>query len=706
MRPLSPAPAAPPRIRIGGILEPRSVAVFGASDDRSKWAGRIMYYLALHGWAGDVVPINPRRTLVQGKTCYPRIGEAPAVDVAVIAIPAALVPGTLRECADAGVGCCLVISSGFAEVGSAGVELQREISELSRSTGMRLIGPNCLGLINVRNGMALTSARVLEVERLIPGGIGFVTQSGAVMLSVFNRAHDAGIGFSHLVSVGNQADLELCDFFEHMIDDPATRVICLHIEGLRDGQRFAELLGASRRAGKPVLVTKVGRSAPGERAARSHTASLAGSYAVFEAVCRDAGAVVTDDPDVMVLAARMIERFGPCPAGDVAMFSPSGGINGIVADRLADAGVRLATISPDTRTALGEIMLPTHVDNPVDLGARRQELGEGDAVAARAVEIVASDAAVGTLAIVLTTSTNYEATAKALSAAAIMTGKPSLTILTPGSVANGVRQILKDSGCPYCDRIDDGVRVLASYRAYAGGDALPRERRGVVTSRVPLDLRPGYVNEPDAKDVLAGYGIPVTRQRLARGRDEAIAAARAIGFPVALKGVTDKVVHKSDAGLVELALDDVDAVARAWDRVSGRLHALDPGHAVVVVQEMARGCLELIVGARRDPQFGPVVIVGAGGVLAELVRDVQIVLAPLGLDDAAAALRRLKIRPLLEGFRGRPPVDVAAIVDTLCRVGQLAVDLGHALGEIDVNPLIVRAAGDGVVAADARAVLL
>jgi acyl-CoA synthetase (NDP forming) len=704
-----------PRITVDRILHPASVAVFGASDDRSKWAGRIMYYLALHGYAGEVIPINPRRQVVQGKTCYARIADAPHVDVAIVAIPAALIPATLRECAEASVGCCLIISSGFAEVGSEGAALQQEISELSRRTGMRLIGPNCLGLINVLNGMALTSARVLEVERLHRGRIGFVTQSGAIMLSVFNRAYDVGIGFSHLVSVGNQADLDLADFFEHMIDDPATEVICLHVEGLRDGRRFLELIRRARRAGKPVIALKTGRSELGERAARSHTASLAGAYPVFEAACRDAGVVLVDDPDVMVLVANMVQRFGAPATGAVAMLSPSGGINGIVADRLADAGVPLAVLAPETRESLREVMLPTHLDNPVDLGARRQELGETNAVAARAVELVAADPGVNAIVIALTTSPNYEATAKALGTAAVACGKPCFTIITPGSVADGVRAVLREIGCPYGDRIDDGVRMLAAYtrcvpasRAAGAADAEPDRAERVTT----LDdragappLRAGYLTEPEAKALLARYGIPVTRERVVRGRDEAIAAAEAIGLPVALKAVTDKVVHKSDAGLIALGLTGPDALARAWDEIRRRLATLDPSADSLVVQEMVSGELELILGAKLDPGFGPVVMVGSGGVLVELLRDVQVALAPIDPAAAEALLRGVKAWPLLEGYRGRGRLDVSAVASALSRLSQLAVDLGPRLGEIDVNPLIVRADGHGAVAADARAII-
>src|SRR5262249_39991085 len=303
-----------------------------------------------------------------------RMAEGPGIDIAVSAVPAAAVVQTVRECADAGVGCCVIITAGFAEAGSEGVAMQEQIAQISAETGMRLVGPNCLGLINLRNGMALTSARVLDVEKIIPGHIGLVSQSGALMLSVYNRAHDQGIGFSQLVSVGNQADLEVCDFFEHMIADPVTRAICLHIEGLLDGQRFLQLLDQARRAEKPVIVLKTGRSAQGEQAAHSHTAGLAGAYPVFAAACRGAGAPMVDDPDVMPLAAQFLLANGPSRGDGIGVISSSGGMNGVLADRLADRGLRLARFGEKTRSALLPVMLPDHRDNPLDMGMRRQEV--------------------------------------------------------------------------------------------------------------------------------------------------------------------------------------------------------------------------------------------------------------------------------------------------------------------------------------------
>jgi acyl-CoA synthetase (NDP forming) len=697
------AAKAAPRLSVAQIFEPRRVAVFGASDDRGKWGGRIMHYLALHGFTGEIVPLNPRRELVLGRKCYARIADAPPIDVAVIAVPAAVVPLTIRDCAAAGVGCCVIITAGFAEAGADGAAAQAEIARISAETGMRLVGPNCLGLINLRNGMALTSARVLDVEKIIPGHIGFVSQSGALMLSVYNRAHDQGTGFSQLVSVGNQADLDVCDFFEHMIADPATKAICLHIEGLRDGRRLLGLLDQARRAQKPVIMLKTGRSAQGEEAARSHTASLAGAYPVFAAACRDGGAVMVDDPDVMPLAAEFLLRNGPCRGDGIGIISPSGGMNGIVADRLADRGLRLAQFGDTTRAALSVVMLSDHLDNPVDMGTRRQEVGEGDAIAPQLVAAVAADPDVGVILIPLTTTPNYERAVTALADALCACGKPGLFVVTPGSVATGVRAIIRQRGISYCDRLDDGVRLLQASLAYRP-DVRPRHLPTAPPVAPPLP-HSGYLSELEAKAILAAVGLRVTRERRVHSAAEAGEAADAIGYPVVLKGVSHTVVHKSDAGLVWLDLADRGAVQAAFTEVFRMLKTLDPAAEACVVSEMVKGGLELILGAKHDRQFGPIVLVGAGGILAELIGDVEIALAPLSAETAESMLKRLRIWPLLQGLRGHPRRDVGAVVDALVRLGQLAGALNGRLLELDVNPLLVCRDGAGAVAADARAVI-
>lgn len=693
----------PSRLPMARVLNPRSVAVFGASDDRSKWAGRIMYYLAMHGYAGEVIPINPRRDVVQGKKCYPRISDAPPVDVAIIAIPADKTLEAVGECAAAGVGSCLIITSGFAEVEGDGVAAQAELQKIAAETGMRLIGPNCLGVINVLNGMALTSARVLEVDKLIKGAIGFVTQSGALMLSVFNRAHDANIGFSQLASVGNQADLELCDFFEFMIEDADTKAICLHIEGLKDGKRFVALLRRARAARKPVFVLKAGRSAQGEASAKSHTASMAGAYPVFRAACLNEGAVLVDDPDVMVMAADMVVRFGPCPAGDVGIVSSSGGINGVALDRMADVGLTPAVYGEATRKALAEYMLPSHLGNPVDLGTRKQELGGHD-IGGEIVRAVAMDPSVGVVMVPLTTSPNYEAVAGALAKGVAACGKPGFVIVTPGSVAVEVRRLIRAEGVPVCERIDDGLRMLRAYSDFRpdAAAAAPIEPWTKPALALP---GAGYLSEPEAKVLLRAYGIATPREQVVASRAEAVAAADAIGYPVVLKGVSSRIVHKSDAGLVRVGLADRAALEAAYDQVAAALDRGDPGASTCLVCEMVRGDAELILGAKLDPQFGPTVMVGAGGVLVELLEDTQLALAPVSPAQAEALLRKLRVHRLLAGYRGKPALDIDAVVDSLVKLARLAHDLGDRLVELDINPLIVRNAGNGAVAVDARAVI-
>lgn len=690
------------RISIGEIFEPRRVAVFGASDDRSKWGGRVMHYLRLHGFAGEVIPVNPRRGVVQGLRCYSRIGEAPAVDVAVVAVPAPAVPATVRECADAGVGCCVVISAGFAEAGAEGQVLEDEIAAIAHASGMRLVGPNCLGLINLRNGMALTSARVLDVERIIAGHIGLVSQSGALMLSAYNRAHDQGIGFSQLVSVGNQADLDLCDFFEHMIDDPDTGAICLHVEGLRDGARFRFGLERARRKAKPVIVLKTGRSAAGEEAARSHTASLAGSYPVFAAACREAGAIVVDDPDVMVLVADFALRYGPMRGG-VGIVSPSGGMNGIVVDRMADAGLALARLNESTRQALAQVLLPGHLDNPVDIGARRSDVSEGDAVNRPAAAAVAADPAVGVVLVPLTTAPDYEQSVRSLIAGMSDGRKPILFIVTPGSVAAPIRTIIRAAGIAYCDRIDDGVRLLAAWASWQA------EAAAVSPAPTPakLTMPPyhGYLSEAQAKALVAAAGIRVPREYSVHSAAEAADAAERIGWPVVLKGVSATVVHKSDAGLVHLGLRARDAVETAFGDVMAKLRILDPAADSCLVAELVQGGLELIAGVKQDPIFGPVVMVGAGGILVELLNDSALGLVPITPAKAEAMLRRLRVWPLLQGYRGGGRLDIGAAIDAMIALGRLAQALDGRLLELDLNPLLVQRAGEGVIALDARAVI-
>ena len=704
-----------PRATVADMLHPGSVAVFGASDNVAKFGGRIMHYLVKHGFAGRIVPINPGRTEVLDRRCYPRISDAPGpLDVAILAVPPPAVVPAVAECADAGVRCCVVMTTGFAEAGPDGGARQEALVEIVRRTGLRLVGPNCMGLINPHHRLALTSSLVLEVESLLPGRVGLVSQSGALMVSMYNRAHDAGIGFSACVSLGNQADVEICDVLDYMLADPGTDAIALYVEGFRDAPRFLALAEDAQGRGKPLLVVKTGRSDAGVRAARSHTASLAGSYAVFEAVCRERGVLLTDDPDGMILAADLLCRYDAPGECRIGVLSPSGGGAAIAVDRVAEAGLELAVLRPATKDALLEILLPPQADNPIDLGGRRD--GNPIAAADRAMSVLAADPGVGAVLVALTTTPFYEETTRALASAAVRSGKPVLFAVTPGSAADGPRRILRELGCHYYDRFDDALRVATLWsghrRAMRGRRASPNRRAS--PDRVqPLPdrlealrrLPAGMLTAPQVRPVLEAYGIPVAQERMATNVEEAVSAAAALGYPVALKAVCRGLVHKTDAGVVQLGLAGPDAVARAWDRVTAAVRRLpEVEFQGCTVQEMVEGEGEVIVGARRDEQFGPVVLVGWGGVLVEVLHDVALAPAPVSAGRAVELLEGLRMWPLLAGVRGRR-LDVERVADIVRRVSLLAADLGERLVELDVNPVVVRAAGEGAVAVDCRATL-
>lgn len=692
-----------PRLPISRIVSPQSVAIIGASESTDKFGGRILHYLIKHGYEGRILPINPRGGMLRGLAAYPAIGDAPGpIDLAILAVPANALLQQIDDCAKAGVGACIVITAQLAEFDAAGAELERQITEVARSQGMRLIGPNCLGVINPVHKAALTSSLSMELDRLRAGPIAIVSQSGALMATMLNLATDYGAGFSRCVSLGNQADIEFCDVFEYLIEDEATRIICAYVEGLKSPQRFIELARKARAAGKPVLAVKTGRSEAGVIAAKSHTASLAGAFATFEAAARAAGVILLDDPEGMALAADALARLGPATGDGIGLASGSGGGAGIMADRVSERGLRLAHYSPDTIDRLAEWFPPSRLHNPTDLGGGKIFTLEG---MGQAVETILAEPDVGLMIQVLTTQPMMTKAALMMADVQRRSGKPMLYVITAASTGNDARAGLLEAGFPYYDRLDDALRVAdALVQDWHARQALTHTSPPRLAAPPTLPaLKPGQLTEPQAKALFAQWGVPVTRDETVTDADAAIRAAERIGYPVVLKGVNDTIVHKSDLGLVHLNLRDADAVRAAFNEVQAILARHGGGSAVV--QEMARGEVELIVGARWDEEFGPMVLTGFGGVLVEVLKDVQLAPAPVTPAVAEAMLRRLKMWPVLEGVRGRPAADVAAVVDAIVRISWLAHDLGPKLAELDINPLIVRAAGKGAVAADGRATI-
>ena len=699
--------AAAARIPVARIVEPRSLAIIGASENLEKFGGRILHNVLRHGFAGRVFPINPNRKTLLGLEAYPGIAAAPGpIDLAVVAVPGSQLLATVEECAAAGVGACVVVTAQLAEFDAAGAALQARVVEVARACGMRLVGPNCMGMINPANKLALSSTMTLaHVERLRTGGVALVSQSGALMATVFIHGHDHGVGFSRMISVGNQADLESCDFLEYLIDDPATKTICLYVEALAAPQRFVDVARRAFVAGKTLLAVKAGRTAAGGVAARSHTASLVGSYEAFTAACRAAGVIVTDEPEGMILAAGVIDRTGPIGPGGAGLIVSSGGGGAVTADRMMVEGLPLASWNEATRARLARHFLPSHINNPMDLGAHRGALGPQ--VFADTIDAVVEAPEVAVLMYTMTPQPLMEETAEALIRARRRTEKPIFVVLDTSSFAPEIRARFIDAGLPVMSRIDDGLRAI---RAMIGQRSLRELHAAPPAARPPgagpasADLPQGQLTESEAKRLLAAYGIPAPKERPARSADEAAAAAAAIGYPVVMKGVSRRVVHKSDAGLVKLTLGDAEAVRDAYAAIERALAAAAPGEpAVAVVMEQAAGEVEMILGARWDPGYGAQVLVGFGGVLVDLLKDTRLACAPLSRAQARALIEELAMRRVLDGVRGRPAADSAALADALVRLSWLAHDLGPRMREMDVNPLVVRAAGRGVLALDARA---
>ena len=692
-----------PRLPIARIIKPQSVAIIGASEDEGKFGGRIMHNVVRHGYAGELLPINPNRETILGRRAYPNIGAAPGpVDLAVVAVPAAQLEQTIEACGAAGVGACVVITAQLGEFDSAGAALQDKVVAIAAQHGMRLIGPNCMGMITATHALGLTSSPTLQyADQLRRGPVGFVSQSGALMGALFVHGHDHGVGFTSMISVGNQADLELSDFFEALIDDEETNTICLYVEGIKDAPRFVALARRARAKAKRVIAIKAGRTEAGSAMARSHTASMAGSFAAFEAVCRETGILLVDEPEAMIMAAGVLSRSPRMGAGGIGMVVSSGGGGAVTADRITAAGLPLATWTDATRARLDIHFLRTHQNNPIDLGAHIGALGPH--IFKHAIEAVAEDDNVAAFLYIMTPQPLMPQTVDAIIGVWRTAKKPVVFVLDTSRFADDVRQKLLDAGMPFVTRIDDAMRILdllVRERDQAPAAGAPQRPAGAG----PLPAVPaGFLTEPEAKRLFAAYGIKVTREQSVGSAREAAAAAQAIGFPVVAKGVSRHVVHKSDLGLVQLGLADADAVTRAFDDIAAALkQAGDNDAPQVAVQEMVRGDAELIVGSRHDATFGVQVLVGFGGVMVEVMRDIQLASAPVSPDQARAMLRRLSLWPILAGVRGRPPLDVDAVADTVSRLSWLAHDLGPRLTDLEINPLIVRTAGKGAVAVDAR----
>ena len=697
----------PPRQNVRQILHPTGVAIVGASDSLEKWGGRLLQYMLRHRHNGPLYPINARAKELMGLPAYASLRDCPGpVDLAILLVPREHVAAAIDDCIAHGVGCALCITAGFAETGPQGRADEEALVAKARAAGLRLIGPNCMGLMNAHHNLCATTGVVMgSVDRLPAGGIGIASQSGALMGAMISRGVDIGVGFSSTVSVGNQGDLDLNDFFEYLIDDPKTDVICLYMEAVKDALRFTTLLQRAADAGKPVCIAKSGRSEAGAQAAASHTASLAGAWPAFEATCRRWGVYLFDTIYDLLHGEQQLQLGKRATSSQVAVFSGSGGGGALLVDALEDHGLTLPKLSAATQEALAHVLPPTHRQLPLDFGMLNHATPPDPEVKGGSVGIALdramADPAVGAGILLLTTQPWMDRVAEAAISVARRHGKPLLFVQGAGNFGEPARRVLKEAGQGYLDSPHDALKVAAALCQRQAPEAVTAVSRQV---RIPSDLPNGFLTEPEARRLLEAAGLPTTRWQFARDAQAAVLAAREIGAAVALKAVSAQIVHKSDVGAVKLGLQGDDAVQRACEEIAASARQAGvPTLDGYLVTEMWRADAELILGIQNDPDFGPFVMVGAGGVLVELMHDVQLAPAPVSKAAARAMIERLRSLPLLTGYRGRPAADLDQIADALVRLGDLAVAAGPRLRELDVNPLFV--AQGRIAAADARATL-
>jgi acetate---CoA ligase (ADP-forming) len=691
---------------VKSFLEPRSVALVGASRRRGTIGGEILHNLLTSGFSGPVYPVNDKAEVVQSVSAFPSVRDIPGpVDLAVIAVPAEIVVNAARDCAAAGVRALLVVSSGFAETGAEGAARQRELVEVCRDAGIRIVGPNCMGVLNTSPGVRLNAT--FAPPSAVEGRVGFMSQSGGVGIALIQAASRLGVGLSSFVSVGNKVDLSGNDFLQYWEQDPGTDLALLYLESFGNPRKFSRI---ARRiaAVKPVVAVKSGRTAAGARATSSHTgAMLSASDVTVDALFEQAGVIRTDTMNELFDVAALLSA-QPVPRGErVAIVTNGGGPGILCADACQDYGVEIVDLAPEVQTRLAEFLpASAAVGNPIDMIAA----ATADDYRRTLETLIEADACDAIIVIfVPALVTDSADVAKAVQAvAATRSGVPIATVFM---VRGGTPDELNsaDVRVPSYAFPETAARAVslavrhAHWRARDAGTVPAFEGLRSVEAAALISRELARDEEwlsPEAVAELLGYfGLPLIATRVVSDAEQAVAAARELGVPVALKASATGLVHKTDAGGVRLGLADPEAVRAAAAEIEQAVTRAGLSLSGLVVQPMAPSGVELIVGVVHDPSFGPVVACGAGGTTAELIKDVSIRLTPLTDVDAREMLRSLKTFPLLDGYRGAPRCDIAAIEEVLMRVGLMA-DAHPEIAELDCNPLI--AGPDGVVIVDAR----
>jgi len=695
---------------IDKMLNPRSIAVVGASP-KGGYGGRLFNAVLKAKDRVRIYPVNPNYSDIGGLQSYPSVSALPeAPDLVGVVVPYSHVLPVLQESHAKGAGSAVVISAGFAERGiDARLDLQRKVGAFARESGLRMAGPNCLGLANVKNNIWPTaSSRTLGG---LTGPIGLVCQSGATAFGPFLlRAVDSGIGLSYIISTGNETDLDFTDFARYLLDDPDTRVIAGFVEGFKDVRKFIALAKLAADRGKPIVLIKIGRSESGARAARSHTASLTGADALYDAMFKQYGMIRVEDYDDLLETSQLLAHQRKPKQRGISVVSHSGGISSLTADMCGLAGLDLPPLSDKARDGINAVVKEFGwAANPADVtGFSRSEQFP------QIMQHMIDEPEVGTLVVASAGAGNQVDQVIALRDA---TDKNVAFFWTASRQDKGALDKLKAAHIPIFytpAKLAGGLRKLIDYHVWqdrrkAAGSAqtpalTPAQQRAIDAVRA---LGRSALSENESKNLLAAWGIAATREVQAASADAAVAAADKIGYPVVLKIDSPDILHKTEAGGVRVGVTSADAVRAAYAEITASAARYAPGARLqgVLVQEMVTGGVETIVGVSYDAQLGPVLLFGSGGVLVEVFGDVAHRHCPITRSQALEMIAETKGAKMLRGFRGKPACDIDALADTLVRVSQLAAQLEGTLSELDINPLVVLPAGKGVKALDALAVL-
>ncbi len=700
------ARATPSKAEFTRLMKPRSIAIVGASDNRASIGGQPVSFLTEFGYKGKVYPVNPRLKEIRGVPCYPSILDLPeACDVAIVAVNAKLVPGVIEQCGKKGIPFAIILSSGFREIGEEGAKLEEELKAVVARAGVRVVGPNCLGIINLLDKLHAGFGSGFQYSDITVGPVAMVTQSGGFGMTMVSAVERAGMGFNYIASIGNSIDLNTLDFLEYYLECDEVKVVTTFIEGIGDGQRLTRIGQRALEVGKPILVWKVGNTTTGQKAAASHTASLAASYDLYKTAFRAGGFIEIADANDVVDIARAF-RGGKLPAGNrLAVVTGSGGAGVLIADRADATNIAMPDLQPDTLTKLKAI-LPGFASaaNPVDISGQTSR--DGTSVSNNALRLVLADPNIDQVIIRSKQSTNTPEQWNEFMSIVKATSKPVLVAFGPDRDLDAkpvfdANEIAWHITPPRAARAAAALNEFATkqrhYRA-----AKKDEVRPVAAQALKLPAGAATLSEHAAKACLSAYGISVVGEALLTLEEVRALKSAPFAFPIAVKINSADIPHKTEAGGVKLGINSLEELKAAAEAVytSARAYKADAKLEGVLVQQMASG-MEVIIGGLNDDCFGPTVVFGLGGIFAEVLKDVTYRFAPFGIEVAREMVQEIKGAVVLNGYRGREALDIEGLAQVLTRVSWLLHDHRDRIAEMDINPLFVTPksvmAADGLI---------